>query len=320
MNERTPPYGAIARSINNGQAALFIGAGASSVGANTADALPNGRELARELAAEAGYPGDPEDPLTKIAQYYIESAGDRNALLLYLRDRFHKGVPNSYDTTCFKFLAGLPADKIPSLIISTNYDTLLERNLENRGIPYLCVSHVIGVSKYATRMIVYDRLGNMTSENLMTVVEVERHLSKVKVEHGDRLKVIYKMHGSAAAYVSKDDLQNMGLHADLNTIVISEQDYLDFLNKITSGKLPVQIQKMLLTRNLLFLGYSLADWNFRLVLQRIRANQLASNTRHWACVLHEDRVESFFWDKRGVLFYYLQLDHFLAELSQALER
>jgi hypothetical protein len=313
-----PPYGAIARSMNNGQTALFIGAGASSTDV-IASSLPNGRELARELAVESGYPGNPDDPLTKVAQYYVESAGDRNALLLFLLDRFHRLVPEGYQTACFKFLSELPASKIPSLIISTNYDTLLERNLELRGIPYICMSHVIG-SKYGTRMIVYERLGNMTPDNLKTVIDADKQLLKARSEHGEQLKVIYKMHGSASAYVSKEHLRNMGIDADLNTIVITEQDYIDFLDKVTTAKMPVQIQKLLLTRNLLFIGYSLTDWNFRLVLHRIRANQLANTTGHWACLLHEDPVESFFWEKRGVRIYYLQLDQFLANLSQALER
>jgi SIR2-like domain len=68
----------------------------------------------------------------------------------------------------------------------------------------------------------------------------------------------------------------------------------------------------------LFLGYSLGDWNFRLLLHRLRENQLGSDTKHWACLLSDDPVEAMFWQKRGVNIHYVSLDRFLEDLKRKL--
>ena len=75
---------------------------------------------------------------------------------------------------------------------------------------------------------------------------------------------------------------------------------------------------MLQQSQFLFLGYSLVDWNFRLLLHRLRENQVGADTKHWACLLHSDPVEFVFWQKRGVNIHYVSLDRFLTDLKQNL--
>jgi hypothetical protein len=77
---------------------------------------------------------------------------------------------------------------------------------------------------------------------------------------------------------------------------------------------------MLQQSQFLFLGYSLVDWNFRLLLHRLREHQVGADTKHWACLLHSDPVESVFWQKRGVNIHYVSLDQFLADLKQNLNK
>ena len=131
------------------------------------------------------------------------------------------------------------------------------------------------------------------------------------------LAILYKMHGSAVSYVPRND-RDEDLAGGLNSIVVTEQDYIDFLDKNTTQRLPIQVQKMLQQSQFLFLGYSLVDWNFRLLLHRLRENQVGEDTKHWACLLHSDPVESVFWQKRGVNIHYVSLDRFLADLKQNL--
>ena len=108
------------------------------------------------------------------------------------------------------------------------------------------------------------------------------------------------------------------LSGGLNSIVLTEQDYIDFLDKNTMQRLSIQVNKMLIQSQFLFLGYSLEDWNFRLLLHRLRENQGGADTKHWACLLHEDPVESMFWGKRGVNIHHVSLDQFLDELRRNL--
>ena len=75
--------------------------------------------------------------------------------------------------------------------------------------------------------------------------------------------------------------------------------------------------------NLLFLGYSLEDWNFRVLLQRLHNIQQKEQTgerRHWAFrkLDRPDEVELKFWEKRGVNLYGVSLEEFLSRLREFL--
>jgi len=159
------PYAAIAHLFQRRRITLFLGAAASQV--ETADRsntppvrLPDGRQLTADLIKLANYPGNDSDPLTKVSQYLVEFAGDRDLILDYIKTRFHDEIPPDYRCSVTDFLAEISPTYIPRLIVSTNYDTLIERLLEQKSVPYFCVSHVLGRSKYAGRLIVYDKLRN----------------------------------------------------------------------------------------------------------------------------------------------------------------
>jgi len=311
------PYPLIARLLQQRRLALFIGAAASLVGA-TENRLPDGKQLAADLVKLANYPGSGSDSLAKIAQYLVESAGDRDLILEYIKSRFHDDVVSNYACSLTDFLLKLPEAYFPGLVVSTNYDTLIERVFEARSLKYVCISHILGKSKYAGRLIVYSKLEPITKANIKTRAEAEEYLQDCVDEHGSSLHVLYKMHGSALSYVERERRADLGLQASLNTIVVTEQDYIDFLDKTTFPRIPIQLQSMLLKAQFVFLGYSLADWNLRLLLHRLREGQEEADTRHWACLLHTDPVEPTFWQKRGVNIYPVSLDHFLDNLMTSL--
>jgi hypothetical protein len=311
------PYGAIARLMEKRSLTLFLGAAASLVNAAPIQ-LPDGRQLARDLRVLVSYPGSESDPLTKVSQYLVEFAGDRDLILDYIKTRFHDEVPDDYRCSVTDFLNQIPENCIPKLIVTTNYDTLVERLLERRSLPYLCISHVLGRSKYSGRLIVYGKLAPFSKDNVMTRAEAEELLQE-RLSPGGELTILYKMHGSATSYLPRGD-RDVSLAGSLNSIVLTEQDYIDFLDKNTMQRLPIQVQKSLYQSQFLFLGYSLADWNFRLLLHRLRENQAGADTKHWACLLGPDPVESVFWQKRGVNIYYVSLDQFLCDLSRNLTK
>jgi hypothetical protein len=321
------PYAAIGLLFQQQNLTLFLGAAASSVmaapiGVASLDkaatwALPNAQQFSADLAKLANYPtGQNNDSLTKVSQYLVEYAGDRDLILSYIKARFHDTVPADYRCSVTDFLGEIPSNYIPKLIVSTNYDTLIERLLERRSIPYICVSHVLGRSKYSGRLIVYEKLGTFSKDLIMTRAELEELLID-RLDTHDAPVILYKMHGSATSFVPRKDRDDV-FAGGVNSVVITEQDYIDYLDKDTMGRLPIQMREMLRKSQFLFLGYSLSDWNFRLLLHRLRESQAGADTKHYACLLHSDPVESLFWQKRGVNIHYVSLDQFLDDLKQNL--
>jgi hypothetical protein len=55
--------------------------------------------------------------------------------------------------------------------------------------------------------------------------------------------------------------------------VITEEDYVEFLSRMTtntSSAVPAQFYQYSRSRSFLFLGYSLRDWNLRVVMRNLR--------------------------------------------------
>jgi hypothetical protein len=297
----------------------FLGAAASFVGAQGTTRLPDAAMLAKELLEGIIYPGASTDPITKIAQFLEEGPADRAYLLGKVNARFEKGVGADYKTAFMEFLEDLPSAVIPPLIITTNYDVLVERSLQRRNIPYMAMSQVIRGNRYAGRWVCYSHLDTaLSSSAVIPLRELEEQLKDQQTaatENGSPQAVwVYKIHGTARVKLG-DDL--------LDSIVLTESDYIDFLSRDILKTMPAQVTSILRRSSLLFLGYSLADWNFRVLLQRIRNLQLkfdASTPRHWAFLRGADKVEEQFWKLRGINMHDLSLDNCLKSLLVELRK
>lgn len=302
----TVPYGVIADCFRDRKVVLFLGAAASCVGAPTETALPTGGKFASDLASKSAYPGKSSDPLTKISQFLEEVAADRKFLLRYVNSIFCKSIDEGYVTSLSIFLSNLPSIKIPKLIVTTNYDVIIERTLEKRKIPYLSLSHIMRGTKLFGRFLCYNSLD--ANIDILTKTQLEERLLELE-EKNDGTVLIYKMHGTA---------RNTDI--PLDSIVLTETDYIDFLAEDMLKRIPTGILDVLRGNSILFLGYKLEDWNFRVLLQRILKLQRQEDIelRHWACLLDPDPVEKTFWVKRGVTLYDQSLDHFLSNLANKL--
>ena len=301
------PYGVIADCFRNQSVVLFLGAAASFVG-NIDSMLPSGAQLAQIFASKSGYPGGPSDSLTKVAQYIEEIAAGRDFLLRDISKTFGDNIASNYRCSVTDFLAVLPAPLIPRLIITTNYDVLVERALESLNVPYIAISHVMRGTKNAGRLVCYESLTE--TMNIITRTELENKLG-VANESDDQV-LVYKMHGTSRI----GDERNR-----VDSIVLTETDYVDFLAEDMLSKMPTRILQTLRTAHLLFLGYSLADWNFRVLLQRVHKIQRRRSDggqKHWACLLDPDPVEDQFWKKRDVTIYPQPLDSFLESLTRSI--
>lgn len=311
------PYGVIADCLRQRTVIPFFGSGASAAGPpNRAFHLPTGAPLAEKLA-ELGYPGPKTDALSKIAQYVEEVPADRAILLTKVASLF-SDVPPDYRAFVTEFLGEIPETLLPNIVVTTNYDLLVERSLEHRNVAYVCVSHITRGNRYAGRFLRYTAIGvPLTEKSIVTRKQLEGELPDPRTARGKPL-IVYKMHGTAL--IQRRDAADRRDQI-VDSIVLTEDDYVDFLAQESIAKIPSTILEHLREAHLLFLGYSLSDWNFRVLLRRIQMLQEESGrapTRHWAVVDSADEVEEKFWAKRSVSLYREDLMTMLKQLWDVL--
>ena len=164
-----------------------------------------------------------------------------------LESKLHK----AFDVTAepgslHKLLAAM--ETIP-LYVTTNYDDLLERALEPRR-PNVLVDRLdkgltIKTDSGAPELI--DRTGS-DLRNRLTDPETGKPTAPI----------LFKMHGS----VDRKDRIN-------DSYLITEEDYVDYLGRDQGRYVPPYIEELMRKKNFLFLGYSLEDWNVRVILRKL---------------------------------------------------
>jgi hypothetical protein len=98
--------------------------------------------------------------------------------------------------------------------------------------------------------------------------------------------------------------------------VITEDDYIDFLTRMTRRKaIPAALAEAFQTRPFLFLGYGLRDWNFRVVLNEMAKNLRRPSLKSWAIDAKPSPLERRIWQDRGVEIYRMHIEEFVSELK-----
>jgi hypothetical protein len=116
--------------------------------------------------------------------------------------------------------------------------------------------------------------------------------------------VILKIHGAVNRLDSEQD-----------SYVITEDHYIDYLTRTDlSNLVPVTLAARLRKSHFLFLGYSLLDWNLRVILYRIWGEQ-ALTYKSWSVQLNPRPLELEFWRKRGVEIFDTPLDDYVEALA-----
>ena len=251
--------------------------------------LPSANELARHLAEKAGFPEEEELRLTKVAQYY-DVVGGRKAL----NDELHSIFDCDYPlTSVHTFLADIDA---PLLIVTTNYDDCIERALKLKNRKYDLVIHTTDTA--AGDHLLWWEDGKTEPMKISP--------NKLDLGNLDDRTVVYKMHGAVDRIFAKRD-----------QYVITEDDYIDFLSRMTKNKaVPAIFAEPFQSRHFLFLGYALSDWNLRVVLNRIEKDlRRPKGIRSWAVQQNPSPLEQRFWQERGVEVYNKPLDEFVRELT-----
>ena len=84
------------------------------------------------------------------------------------------------------------------------------------------------------------------------------------------------------------------------SLVVTEDDHIDYPGPSElEGAIPVTLAARLRRSHLLFLGYDLADWNLRLVVNRLRGGRPAPYAS-WAVRATPTPLELAFWRRLDV--------------------
>ena len=158
-----------------------------------------------------------------------------------------KGDP----TEPHQFLASLPFD----IYVTTNHDNLLAKSLINARIPE--------GETHKSPVIELCQWNNNISNFPSSDQRKEGYLPDV----GHPL--VYHLFGR----ISKQERMQGNYDDLLQSVVLTEDDYFDFLIGTTKNntQIPAEVRAALAKRTLMFIGFRLDDWNFR-VLFRILMN------------------------------------------------
>lgn len=312
MDSLEPPFGDIWDGLRDGRVIPFLGAGASLVGRDptkpwaAADSPfpPNGTELAHYIAERSGFPTqDPRDmdDLAKVSSYAADISGRPQ-----LRRRLRTVLNRPYQCgSLHKLLAELSAHL---LIVVTNYDTMLEDAFRAAGKPFDLVVYPAERPSFGNSLLWWPN-------GQTDPVAIEAKELDLDLEH---TTVIYKMHGTV--WPQSDQWDNF---------VITEEDYVEFLSRMTtntSSAVPAQFYQYSRNRSFLFLGYSLRDWNLRVVLRNLRRLEGAGGADQppqaqedevpsWAIQRNPSPLEQKLWDRRNVSIFDMDLNEFVTKLT-----
>jgi hypothetical protein len=267
--------------------------------------LPDGGELSEAIAKRFGCDVPDRRDLVRVSQAAALTMGD-GALFQHLRKVF---IGTYEPTSLHHFLAGLPAAMArrgvpvrPQLIVTTNYDDLLERAFDRIQQPYDVV-YYLGQGEEPHH------------RNIGKFVHIapggERHVvhrpNKYVELTPETRPVILKVHGAARENPHEDSW------------VITEDHYIDYLTRTNLSELiPVKLLERLLNSHFLFLGYAMKDWNLRVMLHRIWIER-EHGYQSWAVQLNPDALDEKSWETKGVDIQAAPLHEYVQELQACLE-
>ena len=301
-------FSSVIKAITDGRVVPFFGAGVNLVGRpegvqwQHGQYLPSGGELAAYLAKNFGYPDQDKSDLVRVSQYIAVMDGS-GPLYEELRKLFDADYPS---TPLHQFFARLPSilqnkgyPPRHQLIVTTNYDDVMERAFREANEPFDLVTFIAG--------------GEHRGKFLHTPFESDQTIliEKTNEYRGlslDQRSIILKIHGAIDRF-----------DPDGDSYVITEDDYIDYLTRTeVNGLVPATLLAKMKKSNFLFLGYGLRDWNLRVILHRIGGGQKLTY-KSWAIQLDPSEIEKQFWYKRDVDIIGISLEDYIAKLTERIQ-
>lgn len=201
--------------------------------------LPLGSEIARKWADDYSYPLADLGDLSRVAQFLAVDQEDDMFPKEDIQRQFRDIAPPDFSAADEPH--GVLADLRLPIYITTNYDSFMFQALDSRQL---------------------DPKRELCRWNRFVELE-ESSVFDSGFKPTPANPVVYHLHG----------------HYELpQSLVLTEDDYLDFLVRLSSDQHlpPPVIFRALASTSLLFVGYSLADWNFRVLFRGLISSLGAS--------------------------------------------
>lgn len=256
-------FDTVTRAFTENRVVPFLGSSVNLVGRPTEKAwqfgqstfLPIGAEIADHLARTFDYPAHEPRDLVRVSQYVAVRSG-----IGPLYDELRKVFRTEYaPTSLHQMFAQLPTllrqhGYSPELmLVTTNYDDALERAFRAANEPF--------------DLVTYIAEGDQRGKFLHTTPDgkarpIDKPNKYLGLAPSERTTIL-KIHG----------VMDRGSRAR-DSYVITEDHYIDYLaHKDIAQQLPAQLLEKMSWSHYLFLGYSLRDWNLRVILHRIWGEQ-----------------------------------------------
>jgi hypothetical protein len=309
-----PPmqWNLLCERIHKGFCVPFLGAGVNIGKPDKYEGLPAAAGVVKSLVEELlGRPVESLDSLAKVdadaalqqqfadlcrpglhnlarVALYAEAGADPEYFMSLLR----KIVPDEEraPSELLNVLAGLPL----RLIVTTNYDRLMERALDplvDQGTrpPY--------------KRVVQPVKGFDAKQ--------QRRLENALKQHPGL--VLYKIHGTFGIDGEPDH------ESDLERVIITEEDYIEFLTVVGTkdAGVPALIRSRIVDSTLLFLGYGLEDWDFRTLFKAL-VEKLPVREQRRSFAIQKDPTPFWIdlWSRKGVEIYNIDIHEFGGELAE----
>ena len=197
--------------------------------------LPLGFDIARAWAQKHDYPLQDSGDLARVAQFLAVKYDVMYPKEEILKEFFAGVKPPKFTEPDEPH--GVLADLPLSVYMTTNYDDFITEALESRF-------------KDAKREFCRWYAGLKTEPSIFD--------ADPKFTPTPANPLVFHLHGHNQVPES---------------LVLTEDDYLTFLVNMSSQQvlLPAPVQRALAADSLLFIGYSLSDWTFRVLIQTLRA-------------------------------------------------
>ena len=267
---------------------------------NSANATESMVRMLKLLAEVTGL-AQTADPLASIAEFHeykTERKSLRESLAEVFRNKVTPTPTHQLIARAAKYHLTRPFAE-DYLIITTNYDALMEKALDAEEVPYA----VITVDRTERHAHAHFAGLSPREHQALTQRNPAVPARQMQLNKGARtLAIVFKMHGC--------------LNPELNApdgIVITETDYVNFVSHLEEV-LPAVVGALLPTKRLLFLGYSFSDWNVRSIYESI-ARRSDERVRDYAVTRMLSKFERLYFHQRNIGLILQDLGAFTARLS-----
>ncbi len=247
---------ALLSNIENGACTPILGPGLSD------PLLGSQREIAQRWAETFSFPMFPHerDSLPQVAQYLAVEQDEtfpRTELIRYLRGEIQRRYPQALSPELLKPAA--PLNQLMGALQSwRSQDQSLDAYeiLARLPLPIFITASVHNLLEFALQKVGKDPQGVISPWN-EAILEIETvYQREPDYQPSPERPLVYHLFG----HLGQPD-----------TVVLTEDDYFKYLIGVTKNNrlIPTSLRLALANTALLFLGFGLDDWNFRVLFQSL---------------------------------------------------